>query len=130
MVDLYLVLIYAFLYIVNSYGLGVTAGDYTKSLGIDESNSGYIQAAQPFFGVIGNVVLNYVTRTNKYRAPVLIVNVIFIFGNVFYSLAENAKKYNEYLGVAFIIIGRGLLGIGGARLMSRKFLSLNIQTWA
>jgi predicted MFS family arabinose efflux permease len=91
MVDLYLVLIYAFLYIVNTYGLGVTAGDYTKSLGIDESNSGYIQAVQPFFGVIGNVYLNYATRTNKYRSYVLLVNIIFIFGNVFYSLAENAK---------------------------------------
>lgn len=130
MIDLYLVLIYAFLYIVNSYGLGVTAGEYTKSLGIEESNSGYIQAAQPFFGVLGNVCLNYITRTNKYRTPVLIVNIIFILGNVFYSLAETVKYIHEYLGVAFIIIGRGLLGIGGARLMSRKFLSLNIQTWA
>lgn len=74
--------------------------------------------------------MNYFTRDNKYRKTVLSVNVIFILGNVFYSLAENAKYFHQYLGVAFLVIGRGLLGIGGARLMSRKFLSINIQTWA
>jgi hypothetical protein len=41
-------------------------------------------------------------------------------------LAENAKDIHEYVGVAFLVIGRGLMGIGGARLMSRKFLSMNI----
>lgn len=51
---------------------------------------------------------------------------MFILGNIFYSLAENAKYIHQYLGVAFLVIGRGLLGIGGAWLMSRKFLSLNI----
>ena len=130
MIDLYLVLIYAFFYIMDSYGLSLTAQDYTDSLGIDSSLNGYIQAAQPLFGVIGQTYLNYCTRDNKYRKTAIAVNIIFILGNVFYSLAENAKFYHKYLGVAFLVIGRGLMGIGGARLVSRKFLSINVLTWA
>ena len=38
---------------MDSYGLSLTAQDYTDSLGIDSSLNGYIQAAQPLFGVIG-----------------------------------------------------------------------------
>jgi hypothetical protein len=53
MLDLYLILTYAFFYIVNSYGLGPTAKDYVKNLGVDEKNAGLISSAQPFFGVIG-----------------------------------------------------------------------------
>ena len=75
---------------------------------------------------MGQIYLNYCTRDNKYRKTVIAVNVIFILGNVFYSLAENAKDINKYLGIGFLVMGRGLLGIGGARLMSRKFLSINI----
>ncbi len=135
MVDLYLVILYAFFYLMNSYGFGPTEQDYTLSLGVDKAYTGYIQAAQPFFGVIGQVYLNYCTRDNKYRKTTLRVNVIFILGNISYFLTEFPKSNNtqnkmSIAGVVLLVIGRGLMCIGGARLMSRKFLSLNIQGWA
>ena len=33
-------------------------------------------------------------------------------------------------GVIFLVIGRILVGYGGSRLMTRKFLAINIETWA
>lgn len=42
MTDLYLVMIYAFFYIVNSYGLGLTAQNYTTSLNISDDYSGLV----------------------------------------------------------------------------------------
>lgn len=45
MTDLYLVLIYAYMYIQNSYGFAPTAQDYTVSLNISSTSTGNIQAA-------------------------------------------------------------------------------------
>jgi hypothetical protein len=42
MLDLYLILIYAFLYILNSYGLGPTAQNYSESLGIPKEYTAYV----------------------------------------------------------------------------------------
>lgn len=42
MTDLTLIMIYAFFYIMNSYGFGPTAQDYSTSLEIDSNLTAYI----------------------------------------------------------------------------------------
>lgn len=43
-----------------------------------------------------------------------------------YFLTESIKDLGQIYGIISLVIARGLIGIGGARLMSRKFLSMNI----
>lgn len=54
---------------------------------------------------------------------------MLFLGNLFYYLAESFKS-NQNLGVAFLIFGRMIFGIGGSRLMTRKYLAINIEVWA
>lgn len=53
-----------------------------------------------------------------------------IFGNLFYYLAETIKYKSNMLAIIFLIIGRAFIGIGGARLITRKFLAINVEIWA
>jgi len=53
-------------------------------------------------------------------------------GNILYYLAETVKiKTNSQLkGMILLVIGRMSIGIGGARLMTRKYFAINVEIYA
>lgn len=85
----------------------------------------------PIGALIGGWLFNYTSRTNKYRANFLVSVFCIGLGDLFYYLAETVnQKHSSTVGVIFIVIGRVLIGFGGARLMIRKFMAINIEIWA
>ncbi len=129
MLDLWLVLLHTTLYFVNFYGFAMTAGSYTKSINIDEGISGILQAATPIAALLGGFLFNYITRHNTYLWQYYFALSLLITGNLLYYLAETAKA-STIGAVILLLLGRMLFGIGGSRLMTRKFLAINVQVWA
>lgn len=129
--DLWLVLTHSFLFIANVYGLAISSFLYAKALGIDAGTSGVIQAATPLASTMAGFVLNHVTKFKKYYWPQLICQLILILGNVFYFIAVKFyNSENNLPSIIILVIGRMLLGVGGARLLTRKYVSLYVQPWA
>lgn len=116
----------------NYYGLASTSAGYTKSLKIDAGLSGVIQAATPIAAICGGFIFNYLTKANKYRKIYFLSLSFLIFGNFFYFIAETVayETGNELGGLIILVIGRMTFGIGGSRLVTRKFLAINVDVWA
>ena len=126
MVDLYLVYLHTFLYILNYYGLGQTSPDYAKSLDLQPSLSGILQAATPVAAIFWGFFINVITKT-KYRFPYLLCLSMLVIGNLFYYLAESVKE-NNAAALALLILGRMIFGMGGSRLMTRKYIAINVPS--
>lgn len=124
MIDLYLVYTHTFFYITNYYGLGQTSPDYTKSLDLPPSLSGILQAATPVAAIFWGFFINVITKT-KYRYPYILCLSMLIIGNLFYYLAETFKD-NKSTALALLILGRMIFGMGGSRLMTRKYIAINV----
>lgn len=126
MVDLYLVYLHTFLYILNYYGLGQTSPDYAESLDLQPSLSGILQAATPVAAIFWGFFINVITKT-KYRFPYLLCLSMLVIGNLFYYLAETVKE-NNGAALALLILGRMIFGMGGSRLMTRKYIAINVPS--
>ena len=126
MLDLYLVYLHTFLYILNYYGLGQTSPDYAASLNLQPSLSGILQAATPVAAIFFGFFINVITKT-KYKFPYLLCLSMLVLGNLFYYLAETVKS-NNAAALALLILGRMVFGMGGSRLMTRKFIAINVPS--
>ena len=126
MLDLGLVYLHTFLYVLNYYGLAQTSPDYSKSLGLPKSLSGILQAASPAAAIFFGVFINVITK-KKYKYPYLLCLGMLFVGNLFYYLAETFKS-NKALALTLLILGRMIFGSGGSRLMTRKFVAINVPT--
>ena len=128
--DLWMVLIHTFLYLTNYYGLSSTSSQYTESLGIDKGLSGILQASTPVAAIFGGFLINYLTAKNRYKYPYYMSLLFLFLGDLFYYSAESVKGWGTGYGVGALVVGRMMLGFGGARLMTRKFIAINIEVWA
>lgn len=126
MVDLYLVLIHTFLFFTAYYGLALTSYLYSEDLGINKSLSGILQAVTPLAAVMFSFVLNYITLNNRYRYPYFISLTLLFSGMLLYYLAHTFNE-NKSEGLIILVIGRVLFGMGGARIMTRKFIAINVD---
>ena len=129
MVDLYLVLFHTFAYLTVFYGLSLTSFIYAIALGVDQIISGTIQSVTPITAALFGFYLNYITLNNKYRNAYFLSLFLLIGGMILYYLAISFND-KEIIGIIILLIGRLLLGMGGARLMTRKFVANNVKLWA
>lgn len=129
MVDLWLVLIHTFLYISLYYGLSLTSYQYSEDLGIKKSLSGVLQAITPIAATVFGFYSNYITMNNKYRYPYFLSISLMFVGTLLYHLAHTFND-NKTLGLGILIAGRVLIGMGGSRLVTRKFIAINVEIWA
>lgn len=127
--DVSLVLIHAVLFTMNLYGLAITAYRYANSLSLDAGTSGALQACTPLGSTIFSIFINWYSKRRRYRLLYIICIAVLIVGNLIYYLAEKVKS-SKGAGIAFLIIGRFLLGAGGARMMTRKYVSVFVALWA
>ena len=125
MLDLWLVYLHTFLYVLNYYGMAQTSPDYSKSLGLQKSTSGVLQAASPLAAVFFGFIINCITK-RKYRFPYLLCLCMLTVGNFMYYIAETVGKSNQAGGLVLLVLGRMIFGSGGSRLMTRKFVAINV----
>lgn len=134
MTDLIIVFVHTFIAYMNSYGLGISAYLYTSFLHIDVAISGVIQAAVPAGSFIFGFFWNWITSYKSYKGPYILSVLILIAGNFLYYIAQTAVDYNSseinIKGIIILVAGRLLMGIGGARLMTRKYVAMAIKPWA
>lgn len=130
MVDLWLVLIHTFLYIMPYYGLALTSSTYATALDLQTTISGILQAATPIAAILGGFLFNYITWSNRYRGPYFLSLSLMFIGMVLYYIPYTLRNDNKTLGIILLVIGRMAFGIGGSRLMTRKYLAINVAIWA
>lgn len=129
MVDLWFVLIHTMFYLMNYYGWSATASGYTLALELDSSLTGILQAITPIGALIYGFLLNQLTISNRYRGIYFVSLGMMFLGNLFYYLVQTFKD-SKGLALFLLIAGRILFGAGGSRLMTRKFLAINVEVWA
>lgn len=127
MLDLYLVYLHTFLYLLNYYGLAQTSPDYSEALDLDASISGVLQAASPAAALFFGFFINCITKT-KYRFPYLLCLGMLVVGNFLYFLAAAIGNENQTWGIICLVTGRMIFGSGGSRLMTRKFIAINVPS--
>lgn len=127
MLDLYLVYAHTFFYILNYYGLAQTSPDYSKALNLGASTSGVLQAASPAAAIFFGFFINCITKT-KYRFPYLMCLCMLFIGNFLYFIAVSVGGESQTWGLVCLIAGRMIFGSGGSRLMTRKFIAINVPS--
>lgn len=55
--------------------------------------------------------------------------MVLTVANFLYFSAE-ALKANKTLAIICLMLGRGLIGVGGAKLLTRKFVAINVEPLA
>ena len=129
LIDIWLVIIHTFLYLTNQFGLQLTSSLYVESLLINDLIVLLLRILLPLSVIISGFFFNWITSNNKYLFPYYLSLSLLICGNLFYFLAESLKN-SKVASISIFIIGRFLLAFGGSRLMTRKFIAINIETWA
>ena len=127
MLDLYMVYLHTFLYLLNYYGMAQTSPDYSKALNLSASLSGVLQAVSPAAALFFGFVINCITKT-KYKFPYLLCLCMLFVGNFLYFLAISIGKKSQTWGLVLLIAGRMIFGSGGSRLMTRKFIAINVPS--
>jgi MFS family permease len=127
MLDLYLVYLHTFLYLLNYYGMAQTSPDYSKALDLPASLSGVLQAASPAAAIFFGFVINCITKT-KYRFPYLLCLCMLFVGNFLYFISIAIFEKSQTWALVSLIAGRMIFGSGGSRLMTRKFIAINVPS--
>lgn len=110
-------LLSAFLYVVSMYVCAPTAGAYAAQLGASESLAGVIVGLTPFAGLFSSVAFSAASNGGTVKAPLLVASVSCLAGNALYAAAFTARS------LPLVLVGRLLVGCGGARAINRRFIS-------
>jgi len=108
---------------LNYYALSPTSYDYVESLGVSRSLTSVINAATPITETIIAFMYNHLTNT-RYKLCYYISITCLTLSNLSYASAASANS------ILLLILGRILLGAGGARIVTRKFVALMVAVHA
>lgn len=128
-VDLWLVYFHTFIALTNSYGLSITSYLYVQYFDLNTSISGIIQAAVPLGSFCFGFFWNWTTSFKSYKPSILLSIFLLCLSNVLYYVANMFTNPN-IKGIVVLVIARVILGIGGARLMTRKYVALTVKPFA
>ncbi|GAB0495835.1 hypothetical protein MMPV_007142 [Pyropia vietnamensis] len=107
----------AFLYVVSMYVCAPTAGAYAAQLGASESLAGVIVGLTPFAGLFSSVAFSAASNGGTVKTPLLVASVSCLAGSALYAAAFTARS------LPMVLVGRLLVGCGGARAINRRFIS-------
>lgn len=108
-----------FLYIVSMYAPLSTAGQYAHSLGASEALFGIIIGGTPFAGFFSAILWAYLASF-RIKEPLAASSLICLLGNVIYASAASFDS------IVIAVLGRFMVGIGGARAINRQYIADNI----
>ncbi|XP_024536249.1 SPX domain-containing membrane protein At4g22990 [Selaginella moellendorffii] len=104
-----------FLYMANYYIVVPTSDDYAETLHVPGTMNGVIIGAMPLAALVSALVYSWWSNFS-YRAPLFISTLLLMAGNLMYALALPFHSF------WFLVIGRALSGLGGARAINRRYL--------
>ena len=107
------------LYIISMYAPLPSAGRYAQFLGSSEAVFGIIIGGTPFAGIFAAVLWSYLANTG-FKFPLILSSIFCLLGNIVYASAAT------YESISVAIIGRLIVGIGGARAVNRRYIADNI----
>eukprot|EP00903_Cladosiphon_okamuranus_P007004 g6815.t1 len=105
-----------FLYMTNYYIVGPTSAEYAAALGGSPAISGLIIGMTPIAACFSCLLYSWWTNTS-FRGPLLLCSVLLIVGNFLYGLA---LTYDAFW---MVLVGRMLIGLGGARGVNRRYIA-------
>ena len=110
----------SFMYMVNYYILSLAGKDYMTSLDMPVSMSGILASCTPIAVTIFGFLYSLWTNCS-YRWPFIYTSVMSILGNALYFSALT------YQSPAMVFIGRFCTGMGGARVIARRYMADNVS---
>ncbi|CAN0151835.1 unnamed protein product, partial [Ectocarpus sp. 4 AP-2014] len=112
----YINLATTFLYMTNYYIVGPTSAEYAAALGGSPAVSGLIIGMTPIAACFSCLLYSWWTNTS-FRGPLLLCSAMLIVGNFLYGLA---LTYDAFW---MVLVGRMLIGLGGARGVNRRYIA-------
>lgn len=113
----------AFFYMTNFYVLSITAGEYSDALDMPKGYGGIISGISWLAVVAIAFVYSYWSNYN-FKYPMLVTTGILLVGNILYFLAYDLNA--AYM----LLLGRLLIGLGGPRMIHRRYLSVYVTVKA
>lgn len=113
----------AFFYMTNFYVLSTTAGEYSDALHMPKGYGGIISGISWLAVVAIAFVYSYWSNYN-FKYPMLVTTGILSVGNILYFLAYDCNA--AYM----LFLGRLLIGLGGPRMIHRRYLSVFVTVKA
>jgi MFS family permease len=111
-----LTILSSFIHLTNFYILGLAAKDYSVHVGMEESFSGTLSAVNWSSAVIFTFMYSYWSNFT-FRVPTIISAMLVVLGNLFYFSAY------AFVSPLMLLLGRFMIGIGGARVLNRRYIS-------
>lgn len=106
----------ALLYLVSMYAVLPTAGLYAESLGSSKAASGVLIGGAPLAGIFSAIMFSSMSSAG-FKRPLVLATSICLVGNLMYSLAAS------FHSLRLAIIGRLVIGWGGARAINRRYIA-------
>jgi hypothetical protein len=113
--NVWLTLIHTFLFTMNGFIVQPSNPGYLERLGANPFLTGVIIAMTPLAAIISTFIYSNLVNSG-YKTSYLISIFCLIFGNFLYSFADFLNS------VLFMAIGRIFVGLGGARVVNRRYL--------
>lgn len=117
---LLLMVISSFIQQTNFYILALAAKDYSSHLGASQTFAGILSFATWISIVFCSFIYNYWTFF-QYKLPTVFCSFFMVIGNFTYYLAFT------YNNIDLAVFGRVLIGVGGARIINRKYINLYVN---
>ncbi|XP_019097042.1 PREDICTED: SPX domain-containing membrane protein At4g22990-like [Camelina sativa] len=114
--SLFLNLVNAFLYMVNTYIVVPTADSYSLSLGAAATVCGVVIGSMAVAQLFSSIYFS-AWSNRSYLKPLLFSSIVLIFGNAFYALAYDMNS------IVLLLLGRLFCGLGSARVINRRYIS-------
>lgn len=115
--NMWLNVISAFLYMVSMYAALPTAGTYARTLGSSPAMSGLLIGGAPFAGMFSAVIYSWLSNQGGFKRSLILASSICMSGNLVYALAAT------YGSIIVALMGRFIIGFGGARAVNRRYIS-------
>ena len=117
---LLLMVISSFIQQTNLYILALAAKDYSNHLGVNQTFAGILSFSTWSSIIICSFIYNYWTFF-QYKIPTIFCGLFMVIGNFIYYLAF---YYND---INLAVLGRVLIGVGGPRIINRKYIKLYVD---
>lgn len=117
---LLLMIISSFIQQTNFYILALAAKDYSNHLGVSQTFAGILSFATWSSIILCSFIYNYWTFF-QYKLPTVLSGLFMVIGNFTYYLAF------YYSDIKLAVFGRVLIGIGGARIINRKYINIYVD---
>lgn len=106
----------AFIYMVSYYCILPTAGSYAEALGSSKAASGVLIGGAPVAGILSSVFYSYLS-SKGFKTPLILASSTCLAGNAVYAMAWSFRS------LPMAILGRLMVGFGGARAINRRFIA-------